>query len=63
MLEEAQHTTDGKGGGPYLIVDLWEEKKGRFRNSNKNSKVSRSSSSLAQAVSFSCTPSLFPEHP
>ena len=31
-----------QGRWPYLIVDLWEEKKGRFRNPNKNPKVSRS---------------------
>ena len=53
-----------QGRWPYLIVDLWEEKKGRFRNPNKNPKVSRSEQpSPGLCVPFSCSPSLFPGTP
>lgn len=41
-----------QGRWPYLIVDLWEEKKGRFRNSNKNPKVSRSEQPSPGLCSF-----------
>lgn len=53
-----------QGRWPYLIVDLREEKKGRFRNPNYNPKASRSEKAgSGPCVPFCCTFSLFPGTP